>query len=69
MISLERATGVPNGIPERRDYIRKAPRPAWALRAIAQAGAEHGPPVPACVRCGAHLSRCFTSYYACGGAQ
>jgi hypothetical protein len=39
--------GSRNGLPECRGYRYRAPRPAWMLRAIADAMAEHGEPTAA----------------------
>jgi hypothetical protein len=53
-----------NGLPAFRPYVRRAPRPAWMLAAIAKAEAEHGPPAPTCY-CGQPV-RLASGYGTCG---
>jgi hypothetical protein len=45
-----------NGMPPFRAYVFGAPRAPWAQRAIAEAEAQHGEPVPVCGRCAAPLT-------------
>jgi hypothetical protein len=44
-----------NGLPPSRPYVFGAPRAPWAVRAIAEAEAQYGKPVPVCGGCGTRL--------------